>query len=166
MPEATVEAYETLMQFLYRAPIGLVQVNLDGDVEMINPMAASLLMPLSRAANLDNLFLTLGEVAPQLRELVAAFGEPSGSICESMRIPLVVGDTSMEPQTLSLSLVKLDAARFMAMDGAYLASRGAEGAAEAEAARTAVAQRRLMCAAQARTSQPCMELRLRQRADA
>jgi diguanylate cyclase (GGDEF)-like protein len=115
MPNATAESYESLMQFLYRAPIGLVQVTIEGDVEMINPMAASLLMPLSRAANLDNLFLTLGEVAPQLRELVAAFGEPSGSICESMRIPLVVGDTSMEPQTLSLSLVKLDAARFMAM---------------------------------------------------
>jgi diguanylate cyclase (GGDEF)-like protein len=115
MPEATVEAYETLMQFLYRAPIGLVQVNLDGDVEMINPMAASLLMPLSRAGNLDNLFLTLGEVAPQLRQMVDAFTERSGAICESMRIPLVVGDTSMEPQVLSLSLLKLDAARCMAM---------------------------------------------------
>jgi len=115
MPNATVEAYETLMQFLYRAPIGLVQVNLHGDVEMINPMAASLLMPLSRAGNLDNLFLTLGEVAPQLRQMVDAFAEPSGTILESMRIPLVVGDTSMEPQVLSLSLLKLDASRFMAM---------------------------------------------------
>jgi diguanylate cyclase (GGDEF)-like protein len=115
MQNATAEAYETLMQFLYRAPIGLVQVNRDGNVEMINPMAASLLMPLSRAANLDNLFLTLGEVAPQLRQMVGAFAEPSGTILESMHIPLVVGDTSMQPKVLSLSLLKLDAARFMAM---------------------------------------------------
>jgi diguanylate cyclase (GGDEF)-like protein len=115
MPNATVEAYETLMQFLYRAPVGLVQVNLDGDVEMINPMAASLLMPLSRTGNLDNLFLTLAEAAPQLRPMVDAFTEPSGAICESMRIPLVVGVMSMEPQVLSLSLLKLDTARLMAM---------------------------------------------------
>jgi diguanylate cyclase (GGDEF)-like protein len=90
-------------------------VNLDGDVEMINPMAASLLMPLSRTGNLDNLFLTLAEAAPQLRPMVDAFTEPSGAICESMRIPLVVGVTSMEPQVLSLSLLKLDTARLMAM---------------------------------------------------
>jgi diguanylate cyclase (GGDEF)-like protein len=115
MPNATIEAYEALMQFLYRAPVGLVQVSLDGDVEMINPMAASLLMPLSRTGNLDNLFLTLAEAVPQLRSMVHAFTEPSGAICESMRIPLVVGVTSLEPQVLSLSLLKLDSARLMAM---------------------------------------------------
>jgi transposase InsO family protein len=48
----------------------------------------------------------------------------------------------------------------------YLASRGAEGTAEAEATRTSVAQRWVMCTAQTDTSQPCVELRLRQRADA
>jgi transposase InsO family protein len=47
----------------------------------------------------------------------------------------------------------------------YLASRGAESSTEAEAARQAVAQRWLVCAAQTDASQPRVELRLRQRAD-
>jgi transposase InsO family protein len=47
----------------------------------------------------------------------------------------------------------------------YLASRGAEGSAEAEATWTTVAQRRLVCAAQAHACEPCMELRLRERTD-
>jgi len=53
MPSMLTEpesAYETLMQFLYGAPIGLVQSALDGTIEMINPMSTSLLMPLSLTA--------------------------------------------------------------------------------------------------------------------
>jgi hypothetical protein len=37
------DAHEALIQFLYRAPIGLVQTSLDGAVDMLNPMASSLL---------------------------------------------------------------------------------------------------------------------------
>ena len=46
---------------------------------------------------------------------------------------------------------------------AYLASRGAEGSTEAEAARPLVAQRRFVRAAQARARKPCMELRFCER---
>ncbi len=46
---------DALMQFLYRAPIGLVQTALNGQIEMLNPMSAQLLMPLSRECILDNL---------------------------------------------------------------------------------------------------------------
>ena len=49
--------------------------------------------------------------------------------------------------------------------GAHLASRGAEGSAEAEAARAAVAQRRFVRAAAAGAGQPRLVLRLRQRVD-
>ena len=67
VPAAPDGAYEALMQFLYRAPVGLAQVAPDGQIEMINPMAAQLLMPLSANGNLDNLFVTLEIVAPALR---------------------------------------------------------------------------------------------------
>jgi hypothetical protein len=50
---------EALMQFLYRAPIGLAQTSLGGDIEMVNPMSAQLLLPLSPNGSLDNLFTTL-----------------------------------------------------------------------------------------------------------
>ena len=35
------DATEALMQFLYRAPIGLAQTSLGGDIEMVNPMSAT-----------------------------------------------------------------------------------------------------------------------------
>jgi hypothetical protein len=113
-PEVT-DINETLMQFLYRAPIGLVQTTLDGTIEMINPMSAALLMPVSRSGGLDNLFDALQEVAPQLRDLVAAFPQPLGPICEALRIPLDSGGTDATLQVLSLSLMKLDAGRLMAV---------------------------------------------------
>ena len=47
----------------------------------------------------------------------------------------------------------------------YPASRGAEGAAEAEATRTTVAQRRLVCTVETGAAEPCVELRLRQHTD-
>lgn len=107
--------HETLMQFLYRAPVGLVQTTLDGDIEMINPMTASLLLPVSRSGALDNLFDVLEDTAPQLRGMAAAFDQVSGSICESLRIELPALPGSSRPRVLGISLLKLDADRLMAM---------------------------------------------------
>jgi diguanylate cyclase (GGDEF)-like protein len=103
------------MQFLYRAPVGLVQTTLDGTVEMINPMSANLLMPLSSSGNLDNLFEVLETVAPQLRRLTAEFDQPSGVLCEAVRINLLERRSNVTPTVLSVSLVKLDGGRLMAM---------------------------------------------------
>ncbi|MDB5851307.1 MAG: diguanylate cyclase with sensor, partial [Rhodoferax sp.] len=112
----SASTHESLMQFLYRAPVGLVQTALDGTVEMINPMSASLLMPLSRSGNLDNFFDALESVAPQLRQLAHAFADSSGSVCESVRVAAAynTGAKAVE-RTLSISLMKLDANRLMAM---------------------------------------------------
>ncbi len=109
-----IDAYEALVQFLYRAPIGLVQANLDGAVDMLNPMSSSLLMPLVRDGSMDNLFEVLQDVAPQLRELAASFGQPSGVVCEGLRLPLGAAAVPGGPQVLSLSVLKLDADRLMA----------------------------------------------------
>jgi diguanylate cyclase (GGDEF)-like protein len=112
MPLETDVAYEALMQFLYRAPIGLVQTTAQGVVEMINPMAASLLLAASKSGQLDDLFTALEDLMPQLRALVADFVEPSGTVCDSLRIAIPV---PLGAQWLSFSLVKLDASRLMAM---------------------------------------------------
>ena len=66
--------YEALIQFLYLAPVGLVQLDADGEIAMINPIAAQLLMPHSRNGGLDNLFVALEDVAPDLRERCIAAG--------------------------------------------------------------------------------------------
>ncbi len=107
-------AYESLMQFLYRAPIGLVQTTLAGEVEMINPASAQLLMPLSSNGALDNLFDVLAGVAPQLRGLAQAVKPEGDVICEALRVtaPAVAGEAV---RTLSISIVRLDGGRLMAV---------------------------------------------------
>jgi len=109
-----MDAYEALVQFLYRAPIGLVQAGLDGTVDMLNPMSSSLLMPLARDGSLDNLFTVLQDVAPQLRAMTADFAAPSGVVCEGLRVQLGDAAAPGGPQVLSLSVLKLDGARLMA----------------------------------------------------
>jgi diguanylate cyclase (GGDEF)-like protein len=111
-----VFADEELLQFLYRAPIGLIQTTMDGDIEMINPMSVQLLMPLSADGGIVNLFTATERVAPQLRALVAAYDQPRGIVCESLRIPLE-HDASGTPagRVLSISLLKLEASRLMAV---------------------------------------------------
>lgn len=110
-----IDAYETLVQFLYRAPIGLAQTTLDGSVEMLNPMASNLLMPLATSRGLDNLFEVLAPVAPQLPAMVEAFLEPSGMICEGLRLPVGVHHAASGGlQVLALNLMKLDPERLMA----------------------------------------------------
>jgi diguanylate cyclase (GGDEF)-like protein len=110
------DAYEALVQFLYRAPIGLAQITPDGTVEMLNPMASNLLMPIARDAGLDNLYAVLAPIAPQLPQLAGEFGEPSGVICEGLRATLPPELTAPgSPQVLAISLMKLDSERLMAV---------------------------------------------------
>jgi predicted signal transduction protein with EAL and GGDEF domain len=110
------EEYEALLQFLYLAPVGLAQASLSGEVLMLNPKSAQLLMPLSRDGRLDNLFTVLEGVAPQLRTLVAAFTEPSGVVCDSVRIHTAATAAGQAPpQVISVSLLKLEGLRLMAV---------------------------------------------------
>jgi diguanylate cyclase (GGDEF)-like protein/PAS domain S-box-containing protein len=110
--------HEALIQFLYLAPVGLVQTGIDGEIVMINPISAQLLMPLSRDGTLANLFTALEDVAPELRHLCASFGQPNGLVCDGLHIHLNGGSPGKRmrvPQVLSLSLLKLDGARLMAV---------------------------------------------------
>lgn len=110
--------HEALIQFLYLAPVGLVQSGIDGEIVMINPISAQLLMPLSRDGSLTNLFTALEDVAPELRHLCTVFDRPSGMICDGLHIHLnsgTAGQRMRVPHVLSLSLLKLDGARLMAV---------------------------------------------------
>lgn len=108
--------YEALLQFLYLAPVGIVQTALDGSIAMINPLSAQLLMPLSRDGTLDNLFDALEQVAPELRNLVRQFPEPHGTVCDSLRVQLSAGIPGRkDARMLSLTVLKLDDSRLMAV---------------------------------------------------
>lgn len=108
--------HEALIQFLYLAPVGLVQADIDGGIVMMNPISAQLLMPLSRDGGLDNLFTALEGVAPELRHLCADYAPPSGKICDGLHLHLNAGGAGKKvPQILALTLLKLDASRLMAV---------------------------------------------------
>lgn len=120
LPDNGVEGlraeHEALMQFLYLAPVGLVQASLDGEIAMINPISAQLLMPLSHDASLTNLFTALEGVAPGLRLQCAQYPRPQGMVFEGLHIHLRAGEQARRtPQILSLTLLKLDEARIMAV---------------------------------------------------
>jgi diguanylate cyclase (GGDEF)-like protein/PAS domain S-box-containing protein len=101
--------------------VGLVQTDGAGEVTLMNPVAAQLLMPLSRDGGLDNLFAALESVAPELRFLAEGYGQPSGKICDGLHVHLHAGGGARTrtgkaaPQILSLTLLKLDGARLMAV---------------------------------------------------
>lgn len=108
--------YEALLQFLYMAPIGLAQTSLSGEIALINPLCAQLLMPLSRDGGLANLFSVLAPIAPDLAHRASTFAPLHGRICDAMHLQLSArapGDK--EPQMLSLTLLKLDGERLMAV---------------------------------------------------
>jgi diguanylate cyclase (GGDEF)-like protein/PAS domain S-box-containing protein len=112
------EEYEALIQFLYIAPIGLMQVRMDGEIIMVNPLCAQLLMPLSRGADLSNLYTALESVAPDLRNLVQSFAAPSGMICEGSQLRVPADATQKTGRRiLSLTLLKLDDQRMMVVLG-------------------------------------------------
>lgn len=106
-------AYEALIEFLYQAPIGLVQTTLDGDITLLNPKSAQMLMPLVPDGNLSNLFDVLSGLAPDLRQRVLAHGAEQGPVVDGMRLaaPALRGRL---PLVLSLSLLRLRDATLMA----------------------------------------------------
>ncbi len=101
--------YEHLMEYLYQSSIGLVQTNLAGEVELINPVAVQLLMPLARKGDfLDNLFHTLDPYVPELQRLASAFSHDKGVLMKSHRIAMPTGIRGQaEPVHYALTLIKV-----------------------------------------------------------
>ena len=108
------QEHEALTQFVYMAPAGLVQARNDGEIVMINPVAAQLLMPLSHDGDLSNLFTALEDIAPDLRSRLAAFTPSQGIVCDGVHL-LIPGDAKAARRLFSFSLIKLDDSRIMAM---------------------------------------------------
>jgi diguanylate cyclase (GGDEF)-like protein/PAS domain S-box-containing protein len=104
---------EELLSFFYMCPVGVLRTTADGTVQMINPEAAQLLMPLTRKPVLQNLFDALESCAPELRGMAARFSAASGSICEQYRI--FVSSSGPGPRVVACSLVKINASCLMAV---------------------------------------------------
>jgi diguanylate cyclase (GGDEF)-like protein len=116
MPTEVTDDNETLMQFLYRAPVGLLQASISGEVEMLNPMSSRLLMPLAAGGHFDTLFDVIEPLLPRLRQTVAEFSQESGVIYDAVRLhPGIALEQAEIAQVLSVSIMKVDAERLMVM---------------------------------------------------
>jgi diguanylate cyclase (GGDEF)-like protein/PAS domain S-box-containing protein len=112
-PQPPVDEHEALLSFLYLCPIGVLQIDGQGGVQMLNPMASRLLMPLLHGAPLLNLFDVLAAFAPDLRARVTAFQPADGCVVEDYR--LIVSDTTEELSVLECSITKVEPGCFMVM---------------------------------------------------
>ncbi|CAM2157454.1 sensor domain-containing diguanylate cyclase [Paraburkholderia tropica] len=99
--------YEALLSFMYLSPVGIVRSDKSGFVDMMNPLAAQLLMPLVRGRDIENIFDSLASVAPELRNLVASFEAERGPVCENHRV--FVTPARDDAVVLSCSIIKVTA---------------------------------------------------------
>lgn len=100
---------QSLLTFLYMAPVGVVQMTGNGGISLINPMAANLLMPLRADGTLTNLFDTIDHSFPEISSLVAEFDRPTGIICKAVRFaPFFRARRYAENKTYELTLLKVD----------------------------------------------------------
>jgi diguanylate cyclase (GGDEF)-like protein/PAS domain S-box-containing protein len=110
---------EALLDFFLLSPVGLVEVDESGRVEVANLAARRLLTPFTSSGALDDLFDTLAGVAPDLVARVRGFDGPRGIIVDNLEV-LAPGQHS----GVSLSLVKVGTGRIVvvATDASGLAS--------------------------------------------
>lgn len=110
---------EALLDLFLLSPVGLVEMDEAGRVEVANLAARRLLTPFTRTGSLDDLFDALGVVAPELVSRVRGFDGPRGVVVDSVEL-LAPG----QQQGVFLSIVKVADGRIVAVatDAAELAS--------------------------------------------
>lgn len=92
--ETQPDALEALTEFLYVAPVGLMQFRMDGTVQIANPLAVQLLMPLTPGGDLSDAFSALSPLVPELARLVREFAAPAGIILDHQRCEVTRGTRS------------------------------------------------------------------------
>ncbi|MFP4565305.1 MAG: sensor histidine kinase [Spirochaetaceae bacterium] len=81
--------YEELLQFLYRVPVGLIEMDGRGEIRLMNGYASQVLVPVSGASWSSNLFELLGSVAPRLWSFIAGYHGVYGTVVSNERLSLL-----------------------------------------------------------------------------
>ncbi|WP_165105909.1 MULTISPECIES: sensor domain-containing diguanylate cyclase [unclassified Caballeronia] len=103
--------HEALLSFMYLSPVGIIRSNGSGNVDMLNPLAVQLLMPLVGSQGIGNIFESLSNVAPELRNLVSSYQATRGPVCEGHRIFLT--PSREHAIVLSCSIIKINSDMLM-----------------------------------------------------
>ncbi|AMM18475.1 hypothetical protein AX768_29905 (plasmid) [Burkholderia sp. PAMC 28687] len=102
---------EALLSFMYLSPVGIIRSDASGNVDMLNPLAVQLLMPLAGSRGVDNIFESLSDVAPELRNLVSSYEGVRGPVCEAHRVFL--SPSGEQAVVLSCTIIKINADTLM-----------------------------------------------------
>lgn len=124
--------HEALLDFIYLCPLGILQLDANGNVEIANPVASQLLLQLAPGADFSNFFAVLDGVDPEVRQLAAGLTAASGTVCEARRVD--AGRRSPRaalPLVFTVTLLKLNPGRSMAVLADVSRSDAAEQAARA-----------------------------------
>lgn len=108
--EELTQEYRVLQQFLHLAPVGLMRLREDGDINVMNPMAAQLLGPLGLDRGETNLFDLLEPVSQDIRLLCKTFSDMVGVICDNFRVVLPAASTGADgPWALGITVMRVSA---------------------------------------------------------
>lgn len=80
------DRYEALVEFLYLTPVGIMKFSPDGQIELANPVAAQLLMPLAADFDLSNMYALFAQAVPDLRQRVEGFEAVAGQVLETKQL--------------------------------------------------------------------------------
>ena len=114
--EDAAAEHEAPLRFLYVCPHGMAQFAADGTLLMLNPAFSCLVMPLLPPGTMfSNLLDVLGPCAPELRGLLRDDRPARGTLCDGLRLHLGPAPDGGDPRVLSLTVVRMDADRHMAV---------------------------------------------------
>ena len=107
--------YESLLQFMYLCPHGMVQFDQSGLITMLNPAFSCLAMPLLPVGKtFSNLIHLLSPFLPELPNLLQDH-VGDGMICDGVRVHLGPPGPRQDPRILSLTIVRMGPDRHMAV---------------------------------------------------
>jgi diguanylate cyclase (GGDEF)-like protein/PAS domain S-box-containing protein len=124
--------HEALLDFIYLCPLGILQLDAAGTVEIANPVASQLLLQIAPGADFSNFFAVMDAVDPELRQLADGLTAERGTVCEARRVD--AGRRSARaalPLVFTVTLLKLNPDRSMAVLADVSRSDAAERAARA-----------------------------------
>jgi diguanylate cyclase (GGDEF)-like protein/PAS domain S-box-containing protein len=105
-------AFEDLLQFLYMTPVGVVRFGADGAIDLVNPVASQLLLPLRPDGDLANLYDALAPLLPDLRQIVGAFSSNAGVVLDQPRLETQAGGRLV---VMSVTVNRVNETAYMAV---------------------------------------------------
>lgn len=109
-PAALEREYRVLHEFLHFAPVGLLRAGLEGDISVMNPIAAQLLAPLGLDRGVLNFFELLEPISQDIKLLCRTFSDTVGIVCENFRIVLPAASTAADgPWALGITVMRVSA---------------------------------------------------------